>query len=480
MYKILLYTSSSKCPRFPTHHGGYILGGYSYSGIGGEKTQVNWDPSGNTPDYWIVKIDSIGNKQWDKDFGGTNFDIFQSLEQTRDGGYILGGDSKSGINGNKTTPLWGGLNYDYWIIKTDSLGNKQWEKDLGGINNDVFDVLHQTIDGGYLIGGASYSNISGDKTESNLGSEQGWIVKTDSLGTKQWDKTIFTINPIRFCSAIETIEGSYAFASYDNSAIGGYKTQASWGGWDYWIINFRDTTSVEAKFKAADSTVCSGSCVSYNNVSTSSISYQWSFPGAIPDTSTVENPSNICYSNAGSYDVQLIATNANGSDTLLLSNYITVFPSPPPQAITQSGDTLFANAGATSYQWYINGNLITGATQFYYVAPASGDYNVVATDGNGCEVEAAVFNVLAEVGSGSQQPIEIYPNPVDKEFTMRNSQFTIGTAVNISIYNLVGVKIFSAVDCRLPTIDCRLLPPGLYFLEVSHVDKMYRAKFVKQ
>ena len=71
--------------------------------------------------------------------------------------------------------------------------------------------------------------------------------------------------------------------------------------------------------------------------------------------------------------------------------------------------------GATTYQWYFNGNIINGATDYFYIAPASGDYNVVATECNGCEVEAVIFDVIAEVaaaaGSGSLQ-FEIYPNPV--------------------------------------------------------------------
>ncbi|MBK6642347.1 MAG: hypothetical protein IPG39_14535 [Bacteroidetes bacterium] len=80
-------------------------------------------------DYWIVKIDSIGNKQWDKDYGGTDFDYLYSLQQTTDGGYILGGYSSSGIGGDKTHASWGAE--DYWIVKIDSLGNKLWDKVLG-------------------------------------------------------------------------------------------------------------------------------------------------------------------------------------------------------------------------------------------------------------------------------------------------------------------------------------------------------------
>src|SRR5213079_1157381 len=121
------------------------------------------------------------------------------------------------------------------------------------------------------------------------------------------------------------------------------------------------------------------------------------------------------YANPGTYNVQLIASNSNGSDTLLLTNYITVYPSPPAQSITQNGDTLFAIAGSASYQWYFNANIINGATNYFYVATQSGDYNVVATDVNGCEVEAVINNVAAGLNAplsfGDGSGVKLYPNP---------------------------------------------------------------------
>src|SRR6185436_478963 len=115
-----------------TADGGYILGGSSYSPVSGDKTQDHWGQG----DYWIVKTDSLGNKQWDKRFGGTQTDNLMALQQTSDGGYILGGYSASGIGGDKTQAVWGGFYSDYWIIKTDSLGNKEWDRDFGGTNVD--------------------------------------------------------------------------------------------------------------------------------------------------------------------------------------------------------------------------------------------------------------------------------------------------------------------------------------------------------
>ena len=228
-----------------TTDGGYILGGYSFSGISGDKTEPNWSLSGTTADYWIIKIDSLGTKLWDKDFGGTNEDHLYSLQQTSDGGFILGGYSKSG-DGNNTQGSWG--QEDYWILKTDSLGNKQWDKDFGGTaHEDDFGNVTQTTDGGYLLAGTSYSDtIIGNKTENNLGGEQTWIVKTDSLGNFQWDKTIFTIGHDETGLAIQTNDGCIAVANNTYGGIGGYKTQPNWDTTniteDYWIVKFCDST----------------------------------------------------------------------------------------------------------------------------------------------------------------------------------------------------------------------------------------------
>src|SRR5688572_12811884 len=90
-------------------------------------------------------------KTWDKRFGSTVDDLFTCIFYTKDGGYILGGYSGLGISGDKTQPSWGGN--DYWIIKIDSLGNKQWDKDFGGTGNDDMYYVQQTTDNGYILGG---------------------------------------------------------------------------------------------------------------------------------------------------------------------------------------------------------------------------------------------------------------------------------------------------------------------------------------
>jgi len=394
------FSREDLCAIQQTTDGGYILGGRSESDINGDKTQPRWGGYGDS-DYWIVKTDSMGNMQWDKDFGGLNWEILCALRQTSDNGYILMGSSFSGISGDKTQPSWG--YFDYWIVKTDAFGIKQWDKDLGGNGDDeAVGNIFFTPDGGYLFSGTSYSSISGDKTEDNLGSEQSWIVKTDSLCNKQWDKTLHTNTGWEDDEqglAIQLSDGCYIMANSTIARIGGDKTQDNWDTTffspDYWVIKFCDST-FNANFISSRH-LCSGSCTDFTNLSTNANTYQWYFPGAIPDTSTVTNPTGICYANPGIYDVQLIANNGTGYDTLFLANYITVYPPPPAQSITQHGDTLFAIAGAGAYQWFYNTNIIVGATNYFHIAQASGNYNVVCTDPNGCEVEAAAFNVIAGV-----------------------------------------------------------------------------------
>jgi uncharacterized membrane protein len=80
--------------------------------------------------YSIATAQTAPGKQWDARFGGSSDDELRSLQQTADGGYILGGYSFSGISGDKTQASQG--DYDYWIVKTDSVGVKQWDARFGG------------------------------------------------------------------------------------------------------------------------------------------------------------------------------------------------------------------------------------------------------------------------------------------------------------------------------------------------------------
>jgi len=462
--------------------GGFLLGGSSRSTAGGDKTTDVW----GMEDYWIIKTDSLGNKLWDSDFGGTESDILFSLVEDNRGRIIAGGRSGSDLSGNKTQPLWGG--FDFWILEIDSLGNKISDKSIGGTGNeDEFGNVSLTRDGGYLFAGTSYSQIGGNKSESNLGQEQSWFLKYDSLLTKQWDKTVFTPCHDEIGMAIQTRDQCYAVvnANGPNCGAGGDRSFASWNNSrDFWIVKYCDTTFFPPVAAAAAlQQLCPGTCTSFLNLSIRSVGWQWSFPGASPDTSTSFNPSGICYTSPGSYDVTLIAFNANGSDTVVLEDAITVFGYPAPQSIQQQGDSLVANPGASLYQWYYNGSAISGATNNVFVTVDNGDYNVIATDENGCEVEAAIYNVLSGLTQAlsNGDGVLVFPNPVTDFLTISGNHNFTG---KVSIFNAAGEIIYTANRTSLNDpvdfkIDCGLLVPGFYFLEMTGQDTVSRFRFVR-
>ncbi|MFN7708505.1 MAG: hypothetical protein ACK5QE_07580, partial [Sphingobacteriia bacterium] len=131
----------------------------------------------NSFDYWIVKLDANGNKKWDKTLGGSRWDELNSLQQTSDGGYILGGWSLSDadIAGRKSEDSRG--DRDYWVVKLDANGNKQWDRTLGGSGIDRLNALQQTADSGYILGGWSASAASFEKSENSRGGTDYWVVK---------------------------------------------------------------------------------------------------------------------------------------------------------------------------------------------------------------------------------------------------------------------------------------------------------------
>ena len=218
-----------------TRDGGYILAGASDSNIDGDKTQ----PSQGSTDYWIIKLDANGDKEWDKTFGGVLWDNSPYVQQTADGSYILGGTSGSSVSGDKTQPARGFSNY--WVIKLDATGSKQWDKTYGGNNNDKLKSLLLTRDGGYLLAGDSDSGIRGDKTQASRGKIDYWVVKVDANGAKEWDKTVGGNNDDKLNSVQQTVDGGYILAGDSDSGIGGDKIQASQGGTDYWVVKLDAT-----------------------------------------------------------------------------------------------------------------------------------------------------------------------------------------------------------------------------------------------
>ncbi|UCE37744.1 MAG: Ig-like domain-containing protein [Thermoplasmata archaeon] len=192
------------CSVQQTSDDGYIVCGYSASyGAGGY-------------DLWLIKTHSSNKKGWEKTFGTSNYDYAYSAKQTSDGGFIITG----------TTRSYGAVDYNTWLIKTDSSGNEQWNNTFGGSYRDRGEVVHETSDGGFIIAGSTQSYGVGSNWDA-------WLIKTDSSGNELWNKT-FGGSSIDYGEAVqETSDGGYIITG----DIG------SWGAgsWDAWLIKTNET-----------------------------------------------------------------------------------------------------------------------------------------------------------------------------------------------------------------------------------------------
>ncbi|MCD6124258.1 T9SS type A sorting domain-containing protein [bacterium] len=191
-----------------TLDGGFIMAGVSCSNDG--------DVSGNHGgcDCWIVKLDSYGNIVWQKCLGGSYWDGAYSIQQTLDGGFIVAGVSNSNdgdVSGNHGYA-------DYWVVKLNSSGDIEWQKCLGGSFWDYALSVQQTSDGGYIVAGVSCSN-NGDVSGNHGGSDY-WIVKLDSYGSMVWQKCLGGSGYDIAYSVQQTTDGGFIVAGYSNSNDG--------------------------------------------------------------------------------------------------------------------------------------------------------------------------------------------------------------------------------------------------------------------
>jgi len=167
-------------------------------------------PYDNT-DFWLIKVNSTGHMQWSKAYGGSaNTGSALSVISTTDGGYAM------------TGYMWslGASDADFWLAKTDSAGNMEWNKAYGGGDNDHARGVVQTNDEGYAIVGATKS--------FGEGQNDFWLVKTNSTGNMEWNETYGGPYEDWGRSLVPTLDGGYAIAGYTNS-FGA-------GGYDCWLI----------------------------------------------------------------------------------------------------------------------------------------------------------------------------------------------------------------------------------------------------
>lgn len=216
-------------PGVATSDGGFLMGGSSSSGVSGNKTS----PSYGMHDVWLVNVNATGNKVWEQSYGGSNWEGFNDAIEV-EGGFLVAAYSMSGISGNKTTASYG--QNDFWVIRLDSTGNKLWERSFGGNGNDVIYNLIPTPDGNFLLCGESSSPPSGNKTSPRHGQADFWLVKIDPNGNKLWDKS-YGGNSFDIAARIVPAgDGGFILGGASSSPISGNKSTAGFGQHDFWLI----------------------------------------------------------------------------------------------------------------------------------------------------------------------------------------------------------------------------------------------------
>ena len=177
-----------------TTDGGYILTGYDHLSYQGGTVSLS------SSNIHLAKLDANGDTLWTKTYAnGGSGEYAHDVQQTTDGGYILGG-STNGV---------GAGGRDAYLIKTDANGVIQWTQTYGGTSNESIESVEQTTDGGYVFTG--YTSSLG------AGAKDVYVVKTDASGTAQWTQTYGGTSDDEGRDIIPTVDGGYILTGYTRS-----------------------------------------------------------------------------------------------------------------------------------------------------------------------------------------------------------------------------------------------------------------------
>jgi gliding motility-associated-like protein len=227
------------------------FGGYNYEELNGlvvapdglfvaGSSRSNADfgnPADTSWNILLTKLDLAGNPLWHRMLGGDRNDRLWQLVQTADGGLLLGGYSFSGISGQKTSAAKGGM--DAWLLRLDADGNLLWDRSYGGADRDeLFDIL-PLPDGTFLLGCHSSSGIGGDKSEACRGDLDFWLVCVDNQGVVLWEKTIGGNAEDQIHDLALLPDGSVLASggTISQRNTGEVGPDFARGAKDYWIVN---------------------------------------------------------------------------------------------------------------------------------------------------------------------------------------------------------------------------------------------------
>ncbi len=376
-------------------------------------------------DYWVVKLSSAGAIQWQKLYGGSSFDYAYTIIQCNDGGYAVAGAATSS-NGDVTGHH---ASYDSWVIKLDSTGNIQWQKSLGGNGQDEAYSIIQTADSGFVVGGFSEST-DGDVSH-NIGSHDFWIVKLTNNGVIQWEKSLGGTYPDYGFSLIQTIDGGYALAgitmSNDSDVTGNH------GYEDYWVVKTDSLGNIE---------------------------WQKALGGSVSD-----------------YGYSLVQTIDGG---YVVAGYADSDDGDVVGHVGFNGNLIWIaklnNSGVLQWQKCI---YLTKA--FSIIQTNDLGYALVGLAGGAGGTDFAIVKLGASTDieeTRSNDLFNLYPNPTTTQLNIEIDESLTGAQLNI--YDVTGSLIQTGkLEIRNSQFEIRNLPSGVYIAEIKTKDTSVKNRWVK-
>ncbi|ESU24938.1 hypothetical protein FEDK69T_04950 [Flavobacterium enshiense DK69] len=411
-----------------TTDGGYIIAATSNSNDG--------DVTGNhgKRDYWIVKLTNTGSIEWQKSLGGTEFELACSIQQTTDGGYIVAGYSNS--NNGDVTGNHGGS--DCWIVKLTNTGSIQWQKSLGGSNDDIANSIKQTTDGGYICAGFTGS-IDGDVT-GNHGNFDYWIVKLSNTGSIQWQKSLGGTDSEGANSIVQTADGGYIIAGSSGSNNG--DVTGNHGGSDCWIVKLTNTGSIQWKRSLGGS--------------------------------EADGASSIQQTTDGGYIIAGYSDSHDGDVTGYLTDYnywIVKLTSTGSMQWQKSLGGSEQDEAMSAQQTTDGGYIIAGRT-------ASNDFDVTGNHGDYDGWIVKLSNALSTDEQTIGNLFSVYPNPTDNELHVNIKGNTLD--LPYIIYDQSGRSVIKGKLNEVNSvIKTGNLSKGVYILSIGNKTKT-SMKFIKE
>lgn len=408
-----------------TGDGGFIIGGSSFS------NDVDVVGNNGGEDFWIVKTDSLGIIEWQKNYGGSNNEELVSIQTTYDGGYIASGVTRSS-DGDVSGYHPGGMGNDFWIIKMDSIGNLQWQKCLGGSGDDYGYEIKQTEDLGYIVVGVT-SSLDGDVTPSHSSNNDFWVVKIDSLGMIQWEKTYGGPDFEIANSVIPTFDGGYIVVGQASSSID--DLTGNHGFKDCWILKIDSVGTIQWQKNYGGSSDDIAFSVVQNNDSTYNV---------------------LSNTNSNNYEV---SGNHGGKDIWFMK-------------LSSTGNLLWQKCygGSLDDEAYFGLEPTVDGAFVLAGMSRSNDMDVLGNYGNrDCWVVKLNLPVGINETIKNNHNVKLYPNPsngnITLEYELENNEKGV-----LTIFDIAGklLQTYQLIEnSKSILIDAQGLNAGMYLYEIN-------------